>query len=248
VTDYFERFEFKYAVQSERREALRDRLLTHMEYDPFCDVHPEKMYSVHSIYLDTSRYLFYFEKLDSIKVRKKLRVRVYEQSEANKTVFLEIKRKINNNVLKERVRVPFEELQSLMSSEEIHPTDRERPRSRLALDHFTFLTRRLALEPKILISYEREAFHGIDSSDVRITFDMNIRSFPTSTFEYLKRPVETRNVSGRFFIMEVKFHGALPAWVNRIISDFGFHLQSYSKYCEGLDVWMATDRMARSAS
>ncbi len=73
----FERKELKYRVPNEVMEPLRERLLQHMAYDPFCVDKEQNRYEVRSVYLDSSRLLFYWEKQDGLKIRKKLRIRGY---------------------------------------------------------------------------------------------------------------------------------------------------------------------------
>ena len=57
----------------------------------------------------------------------------------------------------------------------------------VVLNRFMYLINRLHLEPKALITYEREAFFDPDNPDLRITFDYNVRSFLNPTLR-LKNP------------------------------------------------------------
>jgi len=236
--DLIERRELKYYVPIVLLDALRDRIMTHMEYDPHCLGRKDFAYPVHSLYLDTRRSLFYFEKIEGHKVRKKLRIRIYEPVEIERTAFLEIKRKINEHVFKERVQIPIDEALQLFNGVTFHPLNCRNGQA-LALDRFVYLTKRLQLEPKVLIVYDREAFFDPEGTSLRVTFDMNIRSSPTDDLEDLLSELDCRPVSQQYFIMEVKFSGIMPHSIKRIINDFRLRLQSYSKYCEGLDVWQA---------
>ncbi len=235
--DQFERKEFKYFVPTVRREDLRERLLSHMIYDPYCERYADRCYPVRSIYLDTHSRLFYYEKVESQKVRKKLRVRTYDSETARKVAFLEIKRKIGKAVYKERAVIPYIDVANLSNGGGVNLLHPEHHTQQVALTRFLYLVNRMHLEPVVLVTYEREAFHGIDDSSLRITLDTNVRSHMTGTLDDLLREEDLRTVTDLHFVLEVKFSRQMPLWLRGIIRDFRLRLQSISKYCEGIDVW-----------
>lgn len=235
----YKRKEYKYYAPLEMLEQLRERFLSRMEHDPFCRDREANIYSVRSIYLDTPRLLFFYEKLDSVKIRKKLRVRVYNYLEPDCSAFLEIKRKYNNNIFKERAKVPLEEAPNLMNGAGLNLAyAKAKFNERAVMDKFIYLTKRLKLETKVLITYEREALVGIDDPDLRVTFDMNVRSFPLPDFYEIYREDDLRSFAGTNFILEIKFYGRMPVWTRNVIRDFGLRVQAISKYCNGLKVWL----------
>ncbi len=155
-------------------EPIRERFMSRMEHDPYCRERVNNCYTVRSIYLDTPRLLFYYERMDSLKIRKKLRIRAYNSLEPGNPDFLEIKRKYNNNVFKERARVPLDETPNLTNGATLNQAYAEAMfNERTIINKFIYLTKRLNLEPKVLITYEREALVGTDDPDLRVTFDMN---------------------------------------------------------------------------
>ncbi len=240
----FERKEYKYYVRQGQIESLRNRFLPYMEHDSFCQQMPEKFYTVRSIYLDTLRMLFYYEKLTGLKYRKKLRIRTYNTPTENTKAFLEIKRKIDDTIYKDRAKIVLSDVPKLLKGTDIKLAD-ENPsfKEKTALDRFTYLTRSLNLESKALVTYEREAFVGTDESDLRVTFDMNVRSFPFPSFDDIFREEDLCGFSGKYFILEVKFFGRMPTWVRNVIRDFRLHQQSISKYCNGIDAWPDFDNV-----
>ncbi|MBC8278398.1 MAG: polyphosphate polymerase domain-containing protein [FCB group bacterium] len=234
----FERRELKYHVKYERLDALRQRFLNHMAYDPFCRGRQDNRYSVRSIYFDTSNYLFYYEKVEGLKVRKKLRVRTYNLSSDNVPAFLEIKRKYGNIIYKERAVVALKEVPKLTNGANLQLLNGNADFSqKSALDKFIYLTKRLNLKPQSLITYEREAFVGIEDPALRVTFDLNVRSYPEPAFEEIYREDDLREIEERFFVLEIKLNSVMPGWTRGIIRDFNLHQQSISKYCNGIDVW-----------
>src|SRR5699024_6341318 len=65
-----------------------------------------------SVYYDTSRLRFYFEKIEGLKFRRKLRIRRYgetgEAADENSPVSVEIKQRVNRVTQKRRVILPYE--------------------------------------------------------------------------------------------------------------------------------------------
>ena len=240
----FERKEYKYYVRQGQVENLRNRFLPYMEHDDFCKQMPANIYTVRSIYLDSPRLLFYYEKLTGLKYRKKLRIRAYNTPTADTRAFLEIKRKIDDTIYKDRAKIALSDVANLLNGGEIDLVD-EHPvfKEKIALDRFTYLIGKLNLAPKVLITYEREALVGTYESDLRVTFDMNVRSYPHPEIEDLFREDDLLAFSGKYFILEVKFFGRMPTWVRNIIRDYKLHQQSISKYCNGIDAWPDFDNV-----
>ena len=234
----FKRREFKYYVRLESLEALRERFFQHMNHDPHCQDRDERNYSVRSIYIDTPRFLFYYEKLDGLKIRKKLRIRTYNTFSDDSIAFFEIKRKFKNTIVKERAKVPLKEAPNLMNGANLHLiNEKTNFKERAALNKFIYLTKKLHLEAKTLVTYEREALLGIDDETVRVTFDLNVRSYPEPNLEEIFREQDLRTLTDKYFILEIKFFDRMPFWVRQIVRDFGLRKQSISKYCNGLDAW-----------
>ncbi|MDP8240008.1 MAG: polyphosphate polymerase domain-containing protein [Candidatus Hatepunaea meridiana] len=236
--ELFERKEYKYYVDIKHLESLRKRFLNNMVHDPFCQDLAENAYTVRSVYFDTRGLLFYYEKKDGLKIRKKLRIRVYGDPSPEGIAFLEIKRKYDNTVLKERSKIWLAEAPNLLNGAYLQTINKEPERKeKLALDRFIYLTKRLRLEPTTLITYEREALLGLDESNVRVTFDMNVRSHPQSNEFDIFQERDLKTLKNTLFILEIKFLGRMPIWIRRIIQEFKLRMQPISKYCNGLDAW-----------
>ena len=238
----FKKKEYKYYVRLELFKALRERFLQHMRHDPHCRDRAEQNYNVRSIYFDTPRLLFYYEKLDGLKIRKKLRIRTYNSLSDDSIAFFEIKRKFGNTILKERAKVPLEEAPNLMNGANLHLiNEKTNFQERAALNKFIYLTKKLDLESQTLITYEREALFGIDDDTVRVTFDLNVRSYPRPDLDQIFREQDLRTITDKHFILEMKFYDRMPFWSRQILRDFSLRKQSISKYCNGLEVW--TDQL-----
>lgn len=77
---------------------------------------------------------------------------------------------------------------------------RDTARATTALHHFVYLYRKLSLVPRVLITYEREAFLGIDDTEVRVTFDINVRSHDNPDIEDIFRDEDMRYLANSMFI------------------------------------------------
>ena len=107
---YFNRFEIKYQITIPERDNIINHIKPFMELDPHIKK-GYKTYEVRSIYFDSPHKRAYFDKISGIKIRVKLRIRYYPDFQVDKKelVFIELKRKFNENVSKSRVLVPFED-------------------------------------------------------------------------------------------------------------------------------------------
>jgi hypothetical protein len=209
-----------------------------LELDQFAEAGDLNQYTVRSIYFDTAKYDFYFEKIEGIKNRKKVRLRGYNEEHADNTVFLEIKRKYNVPIIKYRAPVLFSDAQDMFKDKTINGQilfSDTFPKGIENSKRFFYQLFSKNLRPVVLIVYEREAYLSKFDSTVRLTFDKNLRSkaYPTIDSLYMEDKLNASLMD--HFIMEVKFNRTFPAWLNPIISRFSLRKQSASKYVISMD-------------
>ena len=113
------RLEYKYLVPARRLTELRRALQPFVEMDAYVKNPDRAEYTVRSIYLDTPDLECYQEKLDGVSMRKKYRIRGYDQVQADSVVFMEIKNKIYNHILKNRAPLPHRHLQSVLGDRQL---------------------------------------------------------------------------------------------------------------------------------
>jgi len=114
------RYEFKYIVKNSDVDRLRNMILPFVNVDKFAEVDDKHQYTVRSIYFDTPKYDFYYEKVEGIKNRKKVRLRGYDKEDGNNIVFFEIKRKYDIPIVKFRAPVKFEDALDMFISRNIN--------------------------------------------------------------------------------------------------------------------------------
>lgn len=229
------RSEVKYLVPMDDLAALRARIAPFVHPDPHIQSHEH--YTVRSIYFDTLKLRYYHEKLDGLKVRKKLRIRAYNQPSDAARAFLEIKHKVESKTRKERVAVPVHALGSLLQTGVPDPvldaglSEQARTQAR----HFFYTLHRHALRAIVLVVYEREPYVGTMDASLRITFDQHLRSGLYPALDDLYREHGLTPALPDHFILEVKFDGAFPFWLRGILGHWGLRQRALSKYVLCLD-------------
>jgi hypothetical protein len=232
------RLENKYLVPVARKEELLNDMMLYLKHDSFSEKRPEKEYTVRSIYLDTSSLTLYYEKLAGIKIRNKFRIRGYNELTKDSAVFLEIKRKENNYISKDRAPMLYSELNYFFDHKDLNKILNHTPEfeKRLtAAKNFIFYLTKDKLNPLINVVYEREAFECKFGSGLRVTFDMNIRSYLTQTFNNLFDNTEMELLYPSYFILEIKYNSILPSWVPSIINKYSLRKEALSKYALNIE-------------
>lgn len=232
----FHRYELKFRLPIEIRRELRRALSAHVQPDPHALDRPGNCYTVRSIYFDSEELVFYHEKLESVSIRKKLRIRGYDRPEDDAPIFFEIKRKNGKRGYKERLSLPASQMMpALVGGAGI--SDTLPFAQRRVIQRFRYNVERKRLRPVVLVAYEREPMIGIENERVRVTFDMNIRSLINPRLEELFDEGPLRQFEDRCFILEMKFDERMPRWMAGLMRDFDIRPHSYSKFCHGIDAW-----------
>ena len=234
------RLEYKYLVPNDKLSQLRDAFAPFVETDAYT---PEASYeyTVHSLYFDTLSLDYYYQKLAGIQHRLKIRARGYNIPADDSTVFLEIKRKDDKYVSKNRARIMFKDIRDIFVSRDLKQYVKNGNGTSHAIDDarkFFYYMYRYSLRPTVLIHYDREAFFRKFNSLFRITFDKNIRSTPFPVLEDLYDEDRAVPSLPGYFVLEVKFNTDvefLPTWLNVILDNFKLIKTSVSKYTITLD-------------
>lgn len=230
------RYERKYLVPYSALNDLWKRIMPFVRPDMFAansKEYPE--YTVRSIHFDTFRKHAVEEKDEGVSVRKKLRIRGYDSLNDKSIVFLEIKRKIENRIGKNRASLPYQHLDTLLNTGIYEPyLTSQSAKMQHDASRFLYNYYRYNMIPVNRIVYEREPYHGVFDPGIRITFDKNIRStiFPGRT-EIFEEKDEVYPWP-EHFILEIKyFESPMPIWARSIVNEFELQLEALSKYVMG---------------
>lgn len=224
-------------------------MMPYLKHDYYSELRPLNEYTVRSIYLDTPELNSYYEKLSGIKVRNKFRIRGYNILTQDSNVFFEIKRKDGVYVSKDRAPVCYNSMNDFINFSDLskiknHSIEYDK-RIRSA-ENFIFYLKRDKLKPIIDIVYEREALECKFGSNLRITFDMNIRSFLTENINDSFKEKDMKILFPSNFVLEVKYNRILPSWVPIIINKYNLNKEAVSKYANCVDMYIKDKLLIRS--
>ncbi len=152
-----------------------------------------------------------------------MRIRSYGTPLITDTVFFEIKKKYKGTVYKRRIKAPLCEVLEFISGGRAPENSQIMREIDYAMNIYGHP------QPKMMIIYEREAYFAKVESDVRITFDTNIR-YRNCELALEKGSVGTAILPQNELIMEIKTGGAMPLWLTQALSDLRLYPTSFSKY------------------
>lgn len=241
------RFELKYAVLADQLAAVVDAIAGAVEPDPHADVLPSgrRGYVVHSTYFDTPDLLEYTARLSQHRVRRRVRVRTYGARGERRPVFLELKRKLDEQVIKLRAEVTDADTWQALGERPWEAfVDAADAEVRAMARRFTEVVRQVGLAPNVSVHYEREVFVDAraDRDRVRLTIDRAITASRVSGAADLYPAPEVDVLRSDVGVLEFKFDGAEPAWMRSVTRDLGLRAEPVSKYALAVARLLRADR------
>ena len=213
----FQRYELKYLLNFRQLQAVLEAMAPHMVPDEYSHS------SIRNLYLDTPDFRLIRRSLERPVYKEKLRVRSYGRVGEQEPVFVELKKKYFSVVYKRRISLPQNQARACLEGAQSWPDSQIGRELDYAMDFYK------ALRPAVFLSYERDAYHGIQDPDFRVTFDTEIRYRQ----EELTLDSNTWGLSlldpGQV-LMELKVAGGLPVWMAHVLSQQGVFKTSFSKY------------------
>ncbi len=230
-----QRLELKYLVKEDVALEMRDFVSVHLGLDENCVGKPDFSYMNHSIYLDSPRLGCYWDVINGIKNRYKLRLRFYSDN-PTAPVFFEIKRRMNNAILKQRGAVYRDAVAGLLGGQlpETHHLVTFNPKYLTALQRFHELMVDNQASPKTHVAYLREAWVSESDNSVRVTFDRNVRTAPHTDFFFSTEMGPSVQPWGDLVILELKFTGRFPEWFGELARIYEVIQCGVAKYAEGV--------------
>lgn len=214
----FKRYEMKYMMTRRQRRAVAEAMLPYMKLDDYGHT------TIRNIYFDTDSYILVRRSIEKPVYKEKLRIRSYRQVSAQDKVFIELKKKYDDVVYKRR--------ESLSQLETLEWLVRRAPfpkATQIGNEIDYFFNRYHTLDPKVFLSYEREAFYALDGSDLRVTFDEHILARQEElslSKEVWGEPLIDEDI----VLMEIKTSGGIPLWMTHVLAQEKIYKTSFSKY------------------
>lgn len=241
-----QRLEYKYLISAQQALLVREFVRSHLELDEYGVNQPDCSYTIHSLYLDSDGLKTYWDTINGNKNRFKLRLRYYTQ-EPDAPVFFEIKRRVNDAILKQRGGVRRDAVTQLLAGQLPGPEHLLtcQPKQMVAVQRFCQLMLEIQARPKAHVTYRREAWISTHDNSVRVTLDRDVRVAPESTTRLQVDMGEHVRPFGGQVILELKFTNRFPRWFQDLVETFGFIRTSAAKYADGVAA-MGTERFRRT--
>ena len=230
----FNRYEIKYLVPTGDVPALRERFAARMDRDSHGG---DTGYGVWSVYYDTAGLRFYWEKIEGLKFRRKLRVRHYGEActvTDDSIVHVEIKQRVNRVTQKRRMALPYGTARRWL--DERQPPDCDAAHKPF-VDEVTTLIGNLDLRPIVTTGYLREAFVGRDADlGLRVTLDHKVHGRDRD-FHFASGAQNRYIIPPKLAIVEIKANERVPYWVTDLAARIEMSVVRISKYCQSVQAF-----------
>jgi hypothetical protein len=240
------RYELKYVIEEERARALGNYVSKFLRPSKHNGTGLVRGHPVVSLYLDSPDLIFFRQGFAGQRNRTKLRIRIYDNV-WERPASLEIKRRVGDVIVKQRAMISREGVRQMLTrcggiftympdySQLIHGKRRAD-----ILHHFVDLCNGYKVRGMIYVSYLREIFEAPDDDELRITLDRQIRGTPYDGTGRLTVPPmgsvpNLRYYSYKDVVLELKFKGKYPKWMEHLVRTFDLERRSVCKYCTCID-------------
>lgn len=221
-----QRREFKYRISEAAAAEVVRSITPFMRPDAYAGVRPGKGYRLASLYLDTPDLRLFRQTVAGEKIRFKLRIRTYSD-EVDAPVYFEIKRRVDQILMKKRAQVERSAIRRLLQGGAPRASDTADLDN---LAEFLRLTAEIGAAPVTRVRYRREAFECVLGEPLRITLDRNLAFVPTTNDNVSLNGAGWRKAKIDGVILEIKFTGRHPQWLERMARRLELGRLSIPKY------------------
>jgi SPX domain protein involved in polyphosphate accumulation len=243
-----QRYEAKYIIPTWLASRIREYIMPLCEPDPYGSGDPPT-YVVTTLQLDSPNLALHYAKLWDFINRFKLRVRTYGDPVGQFPVFLEVKSKYRNMIVKLRSKIPFDRWgKDLFGDEIIKGISFRTRREAENFYEFVRLTKEIGARPIMLIRYNRESYFGKMDSYSRITFDRRLQYQQTYSWDSWGRDGRWRNLDNPMMqtrrhdkevgfsgvVLEMKALSDVPQWMINLTTEFDLIRVGHCKYSNAM--------------
>jgi len=228
----FNRYEIKYFLPEAQISEFRENIRQRMSEDEHAH---ENSRRITSLYYDTNDLRFYWEKIEGLRFRRKLRIRAYGEPESindDSIVFVEIKQRVNRVTQKRRIPLPYAQARVLCDDR----MDPDYPGVRQTfVNEVKALAEMADLGPTVITTYQREAYVGVDADlGLRITMDHRVQG-RNKDFHLGTRSENKFIIPPYLSIVEVKANERVPTWFTDLAAKMSLDVIRVSKYCKAIE-------------
>ena len=242
------RYETKYVIPREMVAEIREMIRPFCEPDPNGTGDPTT-YINNTLQLDAPGLNLHYAKLWDFVNRFKLRVRTYGNPVGEYPVFMEIKAKDRNTIIKRRCQIPFAQWgEHLFRDEMIKGVHFKTARETDNFYQFIRLVKQIGARPVMLMRYRRESYFGKADEYSRVTFDSRLEYQQTYAWDSwgaggvwrcLDNPMmQTRrhdkelDFSG--VVLELKALHEVPQWMVNVVTKMDLWRVGHCKYSNAI--------------
>ena len=180
-------------------------------------------YIIRSVYFDDYSETAYYDKINGVNYRTKLRLRIYPPNYDN--VKLEIKEKKGGAQQKHSLQISRYETEALINKEYDIALKNKNIEKMLFENDIPINSMR----PVVMNQYKRSAFMHV-INNIRITIDRDIVSSETNFDLFDEAPVMFPVMDHYEALLEVKYDNFLFQWISDLFNIYGLNKEAYSKY------------------
>jgi hypothetical protein len=228
----FNRFELKYLLTLQQAERFKTALQAYLVADEHGNGNGR--YPLSSLYYDSPDLRCYREKVDGLKFRRKLRIRLYGDSLTGETpVFVEIKQRLDRVTQKRRIILAYADALRLCNDRQ--PPANCAPDDRSVLDEIHAFLWQYNLHAASIVRYERQALIGSDYDiGLRVTFDTSLTA-QAHPLRLEQPPCGLPMLPVHITVMEIKVNERIPYWLTELVAAHNLQLVRISKYCQSIE-------------
>ena len=213
----FKRYEIKFLLNPAQLSAVLAAMEEHMIPDHYGRT------TICNVYYDTPHYQMVRHSLEKPVYKEKLRLRSYGPADKDTPIYVELKKKYQGVVYKRRLAATEAVARHWLSGGAA-PVDSQIAREISYMrDHYA------GIEPRMYLSYTRQAYFCKDQRDLRITLDTDILC-RTTDLTLAAQPGGTPVLDPALTLMEVKTPKAIPLWLTQVLTQHKIYKTSFSKY------------------
>jgi len=239
------RYELKYLVDEITARGTRDFVRGHLQRDCHAVSAMRYSYPVYSLYLDSPGMMLRDAAFQGHRNRYKLRLRYYDDK-PHTPVFFEIKRRVNDVIIKESAAARKASVRELLLGRCPQPRDLMDAGDvgeYSVLRRFSELQAALGATPRVCIYFDREAWVSREGGDehLRVTFDRNI---VMARYDGTLHPKSWHQALVPSIILELKFADRYPVWMRELSRSWDLYRVAMCKYLHCTEQMSQTSKMS----